>query len=104
MDFSFTKDQKFFRDQVRRTLQHLVVPYAEAIDRDDRFPREVFGRSIGDFQLIQTKIAEMETRIQASEFLTYYAAWLKDNGTLTAKEAAVANTTPPKQRALWQTK
>ena len=44
MDFSFTKDQKFFRDQVRRTLQHLVVPYAEAIDRDDRFPHEVFGQ------------------------------------------------------------
>ena len=52
--------------------------------------REAFGRSIGGFQLIQTKIAEMETRIQASEFLTYYAAWLKDNGTLTAKEAAMA--------------
>jgi alkylation response protein AidB-like acyl-CoA dehydrogenase len=52
--------------------------------------REAFGRSIGNFQLIQEKIAEMEMRIKASEFLTYYAAWLKDNGALTGKEAAMA--------------
>jgi alkylation response protein AidB-like acyl-CoA dehydrogenase len=52
--------------------------------------REAFGRSIGNFQLIQEKIAEMEMRIKASEFLTYYAAWLKDSGALTGKEAAMA--------------
>ncbi|OPY69287.1 MAG: Acyl-CoA dehydrogenase [Syntrophorhabdaceae bacterium PtaU1.Bin034] len=52
--------------------------------------REAFGRSIGNFQLIQEKIAEMEMRIKASEFLTYHAAWLKDNGILTGKEAAMA--------------
>jgi len=52
--------------------------------------REAFGRSIGEFQLIQEKFAEMETRIRAAEFLTYHAAWLKDNGTLTRKEAAMA--------------
>jgi alkylation response protein AidB-like acyl-CoA dehydrogenase len=52
--------------------------------------REAFGRSIGSFQLIQEKIAEMEMRIKASEFLTYYAAWLKDSGAATGKEAAMA--------------
>ena len=52
--------------------------------------REAFGRSIGNFQLIQEKIAEMEMRIKASEFLTYYAAWLKDSGAPTGKEAAMA--------------
>lgn len=52
--------------------------------------REAFGRSIGNFQLIQEKIAEMEMRIKASEFLTYYAAWLKDTGVATGKEAAMA--------------
>lgn len=52
--------------------------------------REAFGRSIGNFQLIQEKIAEMEMRIKASEFLTYYAAWLKDSGASTGKEAAMA--------------
>jgi alkylation response protein AidB-like acyl-CoA dehydrogenase len=52
--------------------------------------REAFGRAIGSFQLIQEKIAEMEMRIKASEFLTYYAAWLKDTGAVMGKEAAMA--------------
>jgi alkylation response protein AidB-like acyl-CoA dehydrogenase len=52
--------------------------------------REAFGRAIGSFQLIQEKIAEMEMRIKASEFLTYYAAWLKDTGAVMSKEAAMA--------------
>ncbi len=52
--------------------------------------REAFGRSIGTFQMIQEKIAEMETRIRAAEFLTYYAAWLKDTGVAMGKEAAMA--------------
>ena len=52
--------------------------------------REAFGRPIGEFQLIQEKIAEMEVRIRAAEFLTYHAAWLKDRDALTAREAAMA--------------
>ncbi|MDD4195580.1 MAG: acyl-CoA dehydrogenase family protein [Syntrophorhabdaceae bacterium] len=52
--------------------------------------REAFGRPIGKFQLIEEKIAEMEVRIKASELLTYNAAWLKDKGKLTGKEAAMA--------------
>lgn len=52
--------------------------------------REAFGRSIGRFQLIQEKIADMETRIMAAQFLTYYAAWLKDTGHTIGKEAAMA--------------
>jgi len=52
--------------------------------------REAFGRSIGNFQLIQDKIAEMETRIRSASLLTYYAAWLKDNGKQAKKEAAMA--------------
>ena len=32
----------------------------------------------------------MEMRIRASEFLTYYAAWLKDQGVPMGKEAAMA--------------
>lgn len=52
--------------------------------------REAFGKSIGEFQLIQEKIAEMETRIRASEFLTYHAAWLRDKGVPMGKEAAMA--------------
>ena len=52
--------------------------------------REAFGHAIGEFQLIQEKLAEMELRIRASEFLTYYAAWLKDQGMPMGKEAAAA--------------
>ncbi|MDD3846496.1 MAG: acyl-CoA dehydrogenase family protein [Syntrophorhabdaceae bacterium] len=52
--------------------------------------REAFGKPIGAFQLIEEKIAEMEVRIRAAEFLTYHAAWLKDRGSLTGKEAAMA--------------
>jgi alkylation response protein AidB-like acyl-CoA dehydrogenase len=52
--------------------------------------REAFGHVIGEFQLIQEKLAEMELRIHASEFLTYYAAWLKDQGMPMGKEAAAA--------------
>jgi alkylation response protein AidB-like acyl-CoA dehydrogenase len=52
--------------------------------------REAFGRPIGDFQLIQEKIAEMEMRIRAAEFLTYYAASIKDKGGAMGKAAAMA--------------
>lgn len=52
--------------------------------------REAFGKPIGTFQLIEEKIAEMEVRIRAAELLTYHAAWLKDRGGLTGKEAAMA--------------
>lgn len=52
--------------------------------------REAFGKPIGKFQLIEEKIAEMEVRIKAAELLTYHAAWLKDKGNLTGKEAAMA--------------
>lgn len=52
--------------------------------------REAFGRPISEFQLIQEKIAEMEMRIRASEFLTYHAAWLRDRGVAMGKEAAMA--------------
>ncbi|MCX8110901.1 MAG: acyl-CoA dehydrogenase family protein [Syntrophorhabdaceae bacterium] len=52
--------------------------------------REAFGKQIGNFQLIQEKIAEMETRIKSAWLLTYYAAWLKDHKESAVKEAAMA--------------
>ncbi len=52
--------------------------------------REAFGKPISNFQLIQEKIAGMETRIKSSWLLTYYAAWLKDQGLAAKKEAAMA--------------
>jgi len=34
MDFSFTDEQKFFKDQVSRAMEELVAPQAAAIDKD----------------------------------------------------------------------
>jgi alkylation response protein AidB-like acyl-CoA dehydrogenase len=39
--------------------------------------RKAFGRSIGEFQMIQAKIADMKTRIEAATLLTLHAAWCK---------------------------
>jgi hypothetical protein len=39
--------------------------------------RKAFGREIGGFQLIQGKIADMRTRLEAARLLTLKAAWTK---------------------------
>jgi len=39
--------------------------------------RKAFGREIGSFQMIQSKIADMKTRLEASTLLTLRAAWSK---------------------------
>jgi alkylation response protein AidB-like acyl-CoA dehydrogenase len=39
--------------------------------------RKAFGRAIGEFQMIQAKIADMRARIEAAELLTLSAAWAK---------------------------
>jgi alkylation response protein AidB-like acyl-CoA dehydrogenase len=40
--------------------------------------REAFGAAIGTFQMIQAKIADMKTRLEASRLLTYNAALAKN--------------------------
>ncbi|MFO7678126.1 MAG: acyl-CoA dehydrogenase [Thermoplasmatota archaeon] len=52
--------------------------------------REQFGRPIAKFQAIQWMIADMATRIEASRFLLYNAAYKKDKGEQYSKEAAMA--------------
>jgi alkylation response protein AidB-like acyl-CoA dehydrogenase len=52
--------------------------------------RRQFGQPIAAFQAIQWKIADMATRIEAARLLTYRAAWLKDRGHRTTREAATA--------------
>jgi butyryl-CoA dehydrogenase len=42
--------------------------------------RKAFGESISNFQLVQQKLADMVTGIQAARLLTYYAANLKEKG------------------------
>jgi len=49
-----------------------------------------FGKPISRQQAIQWMIANMATDIAAGRFLTYYAAWLKDQGKPFSKEASMA--------------
>ncbi len=41
--------------------------------------REAFGQKIGQFQMIQQKLADMKTRVEASRLLIYQAALAKMN-------------------------
>jgi alkylation response protein AidB-like acyl-CoA dehydrogenase len=52
--------------------------------------REAFGRKIGQFQMIQQKLADMKTRVEATRLLTYSAALRKDRGEEYSMEAAMA--------------
>ncbi len=52
--------------------------------------RQAFGKPIGQFQMIQAKLADMSTEIEAARLLTWKAAWEKDQGlnySLTAAQA-----------------
>jgi acyl-CoA dehydrogenase len=40
--------------------------------------RRVFGQTLGEFQLIQQKIADMAVKVDAAALLIYRAAWVKD--------------------------
>lgn len=55
--------------------------------------REMFGQRLGDFQITQTKIAQMATLLDAATLLTYRAAWLRDQGQRITREAAMAKMT-----------
>lgn len=55
--------------------------------------RETFGVKLAQHEAVQFKIAEMATRIEYSRWLTYYAAWVKDQGRDFSREAAMAKLT-----------
>jgi butyryl-CoA dehydrogenase len=52
--------------------------------------RQQFGRPIAKFQAIRWMIADMATKIEASRWLVYNAAYTKDQGVRFSKEAAMA--------------
>ncbi|WP_428442994.1 isovaleryl-CoA dehydrogenase [Photobacterium sagamiensis] len=58
----------------------LVVPYVHE--------RKQFGRSIGEFQLVQAKVADMYTRMNAARSYVYAVAAACDRGETTRKDAA----------------
>ena len=47
--------------------------------------RQAFGGAIGQFQMIQQKIADMKTRIEASRLLIYSACLAKERGKATGE-------------------
>jgi alkylation response protein AidB-like acyl-CoA dehydrogenase len=48
-----------------------------------------FGQPISKFQLVQAKLAEMATEIEAARQLMHYTAWLVQSGKRFVKEASM---------------
>ncbi|MDX1433192.1 MAG: isovaleryl-CoA dehydrogenase [Gammaproteobacteria bacterium] len=67
---------------IMQACMDLVVPYLHE--------RKQFGRPIGEFQLMQGKLADMYTTMNASKAYVYAVARACDNGETTRKDAAGA--------------
>jgi alkylation response protein AidB-like acyl-CoA dehydrogenase len=52
--------------------------------------RRQFGQRIGNFEMIQSTIADMAADVDAARLLVYRAAWLKDQGLKAARETSIA--------------
>jgi len=65
---------------IMQACMDVVVPYIH--------DRQQFGQSIGEFQLIQGKVADMYTRLNASRAYLYAVASACDRGQTTRKDAA----------------
>ena len=52
--------------------------------------REQFGKPLADHQLVQEKLADMATELDAARLLVYRAAYLKDTGVASTREASEA--------------
>ncbi len=63
------------------------------LDESVRYARQriVFGKKIGEYQLVQAKIADMVLGVESARYLTYRLAWLKSRGVRRARrEASIA--------------
>jgi isovaleryl-CoA dehydrogenase len=67
---------------IMRNAMDIVVPYVHE--------RKQFGQPIGTFQLIQGKLADMYTRMNATRAYVYTVARACDRGETTRKDAAGA--------------
>lgn len=65
---------------IMRACLDLVVPYIH--------DRKQFGQSIGEFELVQAKVADMYTRTNAARAYVYTVAAACDRGETTRKDAA----------------
>ncbi len=64
--------------------------------------RKAFGKEIKNHQIIQFKLADMATRIEAARLLCFRAAWQKDNGIDYTESAAMAKVFAS-ETAMWTT-
>jgi isovaleryl-CoA dehydrogenase len=67
---------------IMQACMDVVVPYIH--------DRKQFGQSIGEFQLVQGKVADMYTRMNAARAYVYTVAKACDRGETTRKDAAGA--------------
>ncbi|AVH30166.1 isovaleryl-CoA dehydrogenase [Vibrio diabolicus] len=67
---------------IMQACMDIVIPYVHE--------REQFGKSIGEFQLVQGKIADMYSRMSAAKAYVYTVAAACDRGNATRKDAAGA--------------
>ena len=51
--------------------------------------RKQFGQSIGKFQSVSNRVADMKVRLETARLLNYKVAWMKDQGKSAALEAAM---------------
>jgi acyl-CoA dehydrogenase len=65
-----------------QACRDLAVRYAKE--------RQQFGRPISAFQLVQSKLADMEVEVTTSRLLVYYCAWMVDQGIESANVSAIA--------------
>ncbi|GEN45037.1 acyl-CoA dehydrogenase family protein [Alkalibacillus haloalkaliphilus] len=80
-------------DGGRISIGALGVGIAQAsLDRALAYAKErkQFGQSISNFQAIQFKLADMAMEVEMSRNIVLKAAWLKDQGKVFTKEAAMA--------------
>jgi short-chain 2-methylacyl-CoA dehydrogenase len=68
------------------SLTQAVLDMAVAYAKE----RQQFGQPISKFQAIQFKLADIATELEAARWLTYRAAYLRDNGQPFLKEASMA--------------
>ena len=52
--------------------------------------RRQFGQRLGDFEMIQSVIANMAADVEAARLLVYHAAWKKDRGEKVTRESSIA--------------
>ncbi len=77
----------------RLTIAAIAIGIAQAaFEKSILYSRErkAFGESISGYQLVQEKLADMVTEINAARLLTYHAAHLKDKGKNIVSEASQA--------------